>query len=228
MELASKPQRMSSLTCRRNHHLLTNLFHGLGFEDCSTKFPWTSCRSSGHGPLTKGLMGVSWSLIGQLGTRGPVERHGARDTTWPWPSRTHAPRFAVAVFFLDKLDLPIWMSYAAWTTAKLVPSIHAWRHRQLRAITMLSRAVGPLRSLVRGMPVDVRERAEKWNVVLIAAMVPLLRWPDRRLAVCFAEGFCTIRCVESSSVFRSLAKPIEPLDGSTDCFSGRRSCAVCG
>ena len=74
--------------------------------------------------------------------------------------------------------------FAAWTTAKLEPSIHAWRHRQLRAITMLSRAVEPLqRALVRGTLVDVRERAEKWKIELIAGMVPLLRWPDRRLAL---------------------------------------------
>ena len=94
--------------------------------------------------------------------------------------------------------------FAAWTTAKLGPSIHVWRHRQLRAITMLSRVVEPLqRALVRGMPVDVRERAQKWNIALIVAMVPLLRWPDRRLAV-----FRTVGCVEPSSVFwRSLSSP---------------------
>ena len=98
---------------------------------------------------------------------------------------------------------------ATWTTAKLE------RHRQLRAITMLSRVVEPLLwALVRGMPVDVRERAEKCNIALIAAMVPLLRW------VCFAEGFRTIGCVEPPSVFRPLAEPIEPVNGSTGSFLG--------
>ena len=65
------------------------------------------------------------------------------------------------------------------------------------------------RAFVRGMPVDVRERAEKWNIALFAAMVPLLRWPDRRLTVCFAEGF---RPVRPSSV--------SPSNGSTDSFLG--------
>ena len=116
---------------------------------------------------------------------------------------------------LADLDVP----FAAWTTAKLELSMHAWRHSQLRAITVLSRAVEPLqRALVRGMPVDVRERAEKWNIALIAAMVPLPRWPNRRLAVCSAEGVRTIGCVEPPSVFRPLAEPIEPVDGSTDSF----------
>ena len=39
----------------------------------------------------------------------------------------------------------------------------------------------------------------------ITAMVSLLRWSGRRLAVCFAEGFRTIGCVMPSSVFRPLA-----------------------
>ena len=109
--------------------------------------------------------------------------------------------------------------FAAWTTAKLGPSIDAWRHRQLRAITMLSRAVEPLqRAFVRGVPVDARERVDKWNIALITAMVSLLRWSGRRLAVCFAEGFRTIGCVEPSSVFRPLEEPIEPVSGSTNKF----------
>ena len=32
---------------------------------------WTSCKSSGHGLLTKGEMGMSWSLTGQLNTTVP-------------------------------------------------------------------------------------------------------------------------------------------------------------
>ena len=65
---------------------------------------------------------------------------------------------------------------------------------------LLSRAVEPpQRALVRDMSVDVRERAEKWDIALITAMVSLLRWSGRRLAVCFAESFRTIGCVEPSS-----------------------------
>ena len=48
-------------------------FQGLGFEDCSTTFPWTSCKSSRHGLSTKGA------------TREHVQRHGARDTNGPRP-----------------------------------------------------------------------------------------------------------------------------------------------
>ena len=104
------------------------------------------------------------------------------------------------------MDLDI--QFETRTTAKLGSSVHAWRHRQQRAISLLSRAVEPLQlTLVRGMPDDVRERAETWNVALIVAMVPLLPWPDRRLTVCFAEGFRTIGCVEPSSVFRPLGDP---------------------
>ena len=51
--------------------------------------------------------------------------------------------------------------FATWTTVKLGPSLHDWRHGQLRAVTTLSRTVENLqRALVRGTPVDVRERAE--------------------------------------------------------------------
>ena len=102
--------------------------------------------------------------------------------------------------------------FAAWTTAK-PGAVHTCLAAQAAAgyHHALSRAVEPLqRAIVRGMPVDVRERAEMWSTALIAAMVPLLRWPDRRLAVCFAEGTRTIGCVEPSSVFRPLAKPVEP------------------
>ena len=67
------------------------------------------------------------------------------------------------------VDLDI--QFAAWTTAKLESPVHAWRHRQLRAISLLYRVVEPLQlALVRGMPDDVRERAETWNVAQMAAV----------------------------------------------------------
>ena len=82
-ELASQPQRMSSLICRSNYHQQTDPFHRLTFEDCSAKFPWTSCKSSLHGPLTKGAMGMSWSLSSipqscPLGLRVDRRHQGAR------------------------------------------------------------------------------------------------------------------------------------------------------
>ena len=199
-ELASKPQRISSLICRSNYHQWIGPFHGLEFGDCSAEFSWTSCRSSGRWLLTKGSMGTSWSLTGQQyhspaswaakgrqkapgGTsRGMAhvirpglgrEEHMRQSLQWP---------SSFGEVGLADLDVP----FAAWTMAKLGPSIHAWRHRQLRAVTMLSRAVEPLqRALVRGMFVDVRERAEKWVIAPTAAIIPLPRWPDRKVCRVF-------------------------------------------
>ena len=66
-----------------------------------------------------------------------------------------------------------------------------------------------------------------WNIALIAAMVALLRWPDRRLAGCFPKVFRMIECVEPSSVFRPLVSLLSRRQFQR-LFSGRCSCAVCG
>ena len=79
---------------------------------------------------------------------------------------------------------------------------------------------------MRGMPVDARERADKGNIALIVAMVSLLRWSGRRLAMRLTEGVRTIGCVEPSSVFRPLAEPTEPLSGSTDSSRATHLCIL--
>ena len=75
---------------RTDYHRYANPFHGLGSKDCSSTLPWTSCKSSGHGLLTKGAMGMSWSLTGQLNTTVPLSgrqvvdrmHQEARRETW--------------------------------------------------------------------------------------------------------------------------------------------------
>ena len=109
IELVSKPQPLSSLMRRSNYHQWTKSIPWAVFEDYSTKFHWTSCKSTGHGPLTKGAMGLSWSLTGQLNTNVLFCRLRVVDKMHEGPYRgmAHVIRPGLG----PELDLPIWMSY---------------------------------------------------------------------------------------------------------------------
>ena len=117
-----------------------------------------------------------------------AQGNGACGGARPRPRDAHVACIRVAILLGNVGPVDVDIQFVAWTTAKLGSSVHTWLHKQLRAISLLSQAVELLQLalLVRSMPDDVRERAETWNVALIAAMVPLLRWLDRRLTVCFA------------------------------------------
>ena len=165
---------------------------------------------------------ASWAAKGCEKTPGGTSRgmaHVIRPGLGPEEHMRQALQWPSS---FGEMDLPIWMSclqHGPWRSWGL--PLHAWRHGQLRAITTLSQAVEPLqRALVRGASVDVRERAEKWEIAFIVAIIPLHRWPDRKLAVCFTEGFRTIGRIEPPSVFRPLAEPTEPVNGSIARFPG--------
>ena len=165
-------------------------------------FPWTGVRRLLYkvpldelqvfwdGPLTKGAMGMTWSLTGQLNT--PVLPPGLRRGRQKAPGSTSRgmahvirPGLGSEEHMRQALKLP--SSFGEVGPADLDVIFASMDHGEAGAVHTclaaqtaagchhaLSSGGALQRALGRGMPVDARQRAEKWNIALIAAMVPHL------------------------------------------------------
>ena len=159
-------------------------------------------------PVSKAL---PWARVQRLLGNVPLDE---LQVFWAW---AHPPFGDVGPADLD-------IQFAAWTTAKLGSSVHARRHRQLRAISLLSRAVEPLQlALVRGTSgsPDVECGADSRDG-------SFLRWPGRRLAACFAEGYFVLLGVLNLVGVLSSRRPGRAKQWLNRRLSRRCGGAVCG
>ena len=98
------------------------------------------------------------------------------------------------------------MAFSTYAAQVWGPYLSTWREKQMKAVTLLSASLRTINDqLVRIMVPYVRQVAEDRFPAGIAAAIVLLRWPDRKLAQCFVEGFPIIGEVEESGIFRRLS-----------------------
>ena len=83
------------------------------------------------------------------------------------------------------------------------PHIQRWREEQMKLMDELKEALRPLtEALRRRMPETVKRVAKGKDPAMIAALVILMRWPDRELAAEYVMGHNTIGHITTSGVFR--------------------------
>ena len=83
------------------------------------------------------------------------------------------------------------------------PHVQRWREEQMKLMDELKEALRPLtEALRRRMPETVKRVAKAKDPAMIAALVILMRWPDRELAAEYVMGHNTIGHITTSGVFR--------------------------
>ena len=83
------------------------------------------------------------------------------------------------------------------------PHVQRWREEQMKLMDELKEALRPLtEALRRRMPETVKRVARAKDPAMIAALVILMRWPDRELAAEYVMGHNTIGHITTSGVFR--------------------------
>ena len=93
------------------------------------------------------------------------------------------------------------------------PYLSAWRDKQRASLNNLRKALAHVNDqLVERMDPYVHMVASERFPAGMAASVILLRWPDRKIPVCFTEGFSVIGNIEESGIFRRLPDIKEPVD----------------
>ena len=111
------------------------------------------------------------------------------------------------------------LSFAMTAAGVWGPYLEKWRLKQMSSMRKLRRALRRVNAkLVESMDPYVAAVAAERHPAGIAAMVTLLRWPDRKLPTCFTEGFPIIGEVEESGIFRRLRDSREPADLNSEFF----------
>ena len=93
--------------------------------------------------------------------------------------------------------------FAARAMVLFGPHIQGWREEQLKRFHEMKEALRPLtEALRRRMPATVKKVAKDKDPATIAALVVLMRWPDRDLAAEYVVGHNTVGHITTSGVFR--------------------------